>query len=296
MNVEDVDWSDKLDGTRFTLNVNSSEIVGCHWRPANEPKFVILFLPGLNSFIEINAHFLREIPNHDGAALAIDHYGNGLSEGIRGSQLVERDIMAEIECLIPYARSLYPETAMFLMGHSYGGLCSIYYALTHKPNSYQLSGIIAHAPWIATAKERIPSFIKRIGLKAMSFVYPLYRIDTGLNIQGSIYCDAYKQVAMQNKLWTPFCTAGLMNSSFETMDYVQSHVDQYPQNIPLLFLQGLKDDCVDIESNLEWASKVQKQSPYVVVKTFENGPHDLLKYNTRKDAFEAIFDFIQQIK
>jgi alpha-beta hydrolase superfamily lysophospholipase len=93
MDIDDVNWSSERDGSLFWLPVCGRRLAGCHWRPASPPGFVVLFFHGLCSSVEYHANFLRVVPGRGGAALAVDHVGNGHSGGARGSQTVD-DIVA----------------------------------------------------------------------------------------------------------------------------------------------------------------------------------------------------------
>lgn len=290
MEIGEVNWSSALDGESFQLDVKGFKVEGCHWKCSGETNFVILFLHGLCSNMELNAHFLREFPHHGFAAMAIDHLGNGKSQGPRGSQTIA-DIEDGASQLIRYARSLYPTTPIFLMGHSMGGLAVFNMALRNHKVLEEVSGLVCHSPWLTTDPSRIPGSIKFILMKILSYVYPSYKIETGLSPEKSSYPQGFKDMAMQCDSFFSFMTARLIESVFREQSFAQSHAENY-NNKPLLFLQGTTDNCVHAQANVEIGEKLAAEKPGLVsFKVFTGGAHDLLKDWTRKETLEAIFTF-----
>ena len=273
MDINDVNWSIELDGEHFELNVDGDIVQGCHWKCQTDPEYVILFFHGLASNMEFNANFTRVFPSLHASCLATDHVGNGFSmtrTSSEGTTIAQEtttvdQIVDEIIELITYARKIYPTTPMFLMGHSLGGLSLLYLACNKKDKekydfiTQAIKGIIVHGPWIDTDEKRKPGFLKLTALTMMAYVYPTYKIDSGLKIQASKYPDGYKQAALSSSHINPYMSARLLNSVFKAQSFVQDDGgDSYPDSIPLFFMQRDDDDCVNKDANIAWAAKLAK--------------------------------------
>ena len=296
MDIEEVNWSGDFDGETFELSVNDGYVVGCHWRckTLEKPKYVLLFLHGLVNCVSFNCNFLREIPNHDGAALATDHRGSGKSPGVNSYTTVD-EICAETKQLIQYAQMLYKNIPIFLMGHSLGGLSALFFCMKHSTEVSMLKGVIAHAPWLDTKGFNI-SPLFRNAIRLVSYILPKIQIPTGLKIENSNYPDEYKKMALGTGFAIMTMTPYLLNSVLDAMDFVNNNPKEFPSGLPMLFIQGTDDGCVKVDKNLKWAEEVAKLcgKDFIETKVIQNGPHDTTKYKTRKEALTSLFDFIER--
>ena len=292
MDIDSVNWSGERDGETFQLPVNGFDLEGCHWRCEGETQCVLLFFHGLCSSVEFSANFLRVFPQFGCATMAVDHLGNGISPGPRGSQTID-DIMDEASELIKYARTQYPKIPLYLMGHSMGGLAVVEMALARHESLAEVTGLIAHAPWITTNASREPGWFIRTAVRIVSFLRPEYRIDTGLRPAKSKYAQGYKDLVANSKHYFSFMTARLANSVIHATTHAQTHAKDYC-GLPMLALMGSCDDCIDVQGNMKWFDELKSISKGPIdVVLFEGGLHDLLKAESRAEAFQHILKFLQ---
>ena len=298
MDISEVDWSGEFDGETFELPVNNSYVVGCHWHSEGETKYVIIFLHGLNNCVSFNCNFLREIPKHGGSAIASDHIGSGKSPGVNQYTSIE-EICEETRQLIRYARVIYgPDVPIFLMGHSLGGLTVLNFCLSHVTEVNMLSGVIAHAPWLDTGKALRPTPFLVSVVRLAAAIVPRFQIPTGLKIENSCYPEAYKRMAISSGFAKMSMTPFLFNSVLSSMKFVKENRHLFPTGLPLLFIQGTDDGCVNVENNIEWAEEViekQGEDTKSELKIIEGGPHDTTKYKTRKESLTTLFEFIRKV-
>lgn len=291
MDPKQIDWSPNLDGDLFKLTVGKNVISGCHWKCPRIPLFVLIFVHGLNSNLELNANFLRVFPKYNFAVFGTDHAGCGYSTG---NTTTIPDIIDEVTKLIEYAKSIYPNLPIYLLGHSMGGLSVLKMAVDQKPILENVNGIIAHAPWISTSKKNNPGFLLKIVMKIIAAVHPSYQIDTGLNVRKSKYFEEYKQMAVTVKNVNPKMSIKLASSVFSAISIVHRKKAQIA-DIPILFLQGYGDDCVVPEENVKWAESLRQiKGDLITIRTFESGLHDLFKCPLRQVAFDEINSFVNE--
>jgi len=285
MDIEDTNWSGERDGDIFKLPVGGLDLEGCHWRCPGAARFAILFFHGLSSCLSFNANFLREFPAHGLAAFAVDHPGNGYSPGPRASQTVA-DVCAVAVALIAHVRREYPTTPIVLMGHSMGGLALASLALRDLPALSDVAGVIVHAPWLTTQRARVPGRLQMLLLRIVSAVYPGYRIDTGLRPETAPYPQGYRDTLTSSGLFLPFMTARTAASVMSESEFVKAHAQCDFGKCRVLFMQGARDNCVDVEENVLWAQRLARERPDLTeVCVMEDGDHDLFKGHTRRRAF-----------
>jgi len=296
MEIGKVDWSGEWDGEFFEIEVNGRHVKGCHWRH-DSPKFVFVFFHGLCSSISHNANFLREFPQIGGSSIATDHIGHGKSQGLPALTTVD-EMVEEMCSLLRYARVNYPSTPIFLMGHSLGGLVMLTFLLKHRIEISFLKGVIAHAPWLSSAGGKDPKGWLLKVLKVLARFTPGKQIDSGLRIQYSPYPQEYKEMALALPFLCMNVTPSLLYSTVWAKEFVRNNVELYPRELPMLFLQGMKDSCVEIDVNLEWCSRLKELcgESSIAIKTLDEGFHDLYKSETRKESFDALLEFIERYR
>ena len=289
MHIDDVDWSDAYDGETFEIMALGEPIVGCHWRCKNgPPKYVIVYAHGLCSALCFNANVLRVFTEHGGAAIACDHQGHGRSMHKNNTQTTVPQIVDEIKQLIRYARVLYSDTPIYLMGHSLGGLSTLAFCLEKSTYVEMIKGVIVTGPWIRTKAFPNPAPWLRAAIAIGAKFFQGVGIPTGLNVAKSTYPEGYKKVVANSQYMQTKASPVLLNSALKAMDVVQVSASSFPAELPLLFMQGTADSMVHVQTNQKWAAEV-KHAKYV---EFEDAPHDIMKSKYRKEAFEHIFRFI----
>jgi alpha-beta hydrolase superfamily lysophospholipase len=294
MDIEDVDWSGERDGDLFTLKVDGHTLSGCHWRPESPPSFLYLFFHGLCSGVEFHANLLREIPNHGGASLAVDHVGNGFSEGFPGSETIA-NIVHEIQALIHYARSIYERTPLFLVGHSLGGLAVSSFVLRGTPELSEVSGFVLLAPWLSTQPGRLPGSFTLSICRVLACMCPTITAQTGITPTNNPYPEQYKKLASDSPRFDSRATIGLLVSVVTEMRYVNENWLRFP-DIPVLYLQSMDDNCVIPAVNVHLAHQlVCSRRRLARLRVFQTGGHDVMKSAARKETLEEIFRFVSDV-
>ena len=112
------------------------------WRPEGAPKAVVAICHGFNSHSGHYFWVADQLVAAGYAVYALDLRGRGKSDGER--YFVEKftDYLADVHLMITTARSREPGLAVFLLGHSAGGVISSCYALEHQS---ELAGLICES-------------------------------------------------------------------------------------------------------------------------------------------------------
>ena len=138
-----------------------------HWRPSEPPKALILIAHGAAEHSGRYVHVAEYFVEQGYAVAALDHMGNGRSDGDR--MYVERfdDFLTAMDQFITLAGDLYPGIPKVLVGHSMGGLISLNYLINNKQ---KLDGCILSGPGI---KLEIPiSWYQKLIIDWVSLLFP----------------------------------------------------------------------------------------------------------------------------
>lgn len=112
------------------------------WHPEGRPRGVVAICHGLNSHSGYYFWAAEQLVAHGLAVYAVDLRGCGRSDGERC--YVERfdEYLSDLDLLVGLARSRETGSAIFLLGHSVGGVISCVYALSHQQ---ELAGLICES-------------------------------------------------------------------------------------------------------------------------------------------------------
>ena len=155
-------------------NAEGLQLFAAHW-PVAQPRAVIALVHGQGEHIARYDHMAEWFNQHQIAVLGFDHQGYGRSQGKRGHAKNLTVLLDDIGQLLEETRKLYPETPIFLYGHSMGGGLVLNYVTRRNPD---LKGLIATGPWIRLAFEA-PAF-KVIAGRILKYFMPTLTLPTGL--------------------------------------------------------------------------------------------------------------------
>ena len=112
------------------------------WRPAAEPRGVIVIVPGFNAHSGYYVWVAEKLAADGLVVHAIDLRGRGRSDGDRFFVQSFDDYVDDVSRLIALAKSRDPGAPLFLLGHSAGGVVACLYALQHQD---ELAGLISES-------------------------------------------------------------------------------------------------------------------------------------------------------
>lgn len=119
--------------------VGGVEIFTREWRPAGEPRGVVVISHGLNAHSGLYEWAAQQLTAHGLAVHALDHRGRGRSGGERFFVKKFSDWTTDLATFIDIVKAREPGLPVFLLGHSAGGVIACAYALEHQD---ELAGLI----------------------------------------------------------------------------------------------------------------------------------------------------------
>jgi len=209
-----------------------------YWLPDDEPKAILLIAHGLaehsGRYMNLVNHFIPK----GYAVYGIDHFGHGKSEGKR--VYVERfeDFTKTLKIYFDSIRKWHPETPIFLIGHSMGGLIGAAYLLAHQD---ELSGAVLSGPGV-----KLPDHISQLTIlagKIFSVLMPKAGV-APLNYDGISRDQAVVDAYINDPLvYTGKITARLATELIKTIHHVTEYAEKI--KLPIMIAQGSDDRIVD---------------------------------------------------
>jgi acylglycerol lipase len=112
------------------------------WRPPGKARGVVAICHGVKSHSGYYLWVAEQLVAGGLAVYALDLRGRGKSDGERFYIEKFADYLSDVDALMKLARSREPGLAVFLLGHSAGGVVSSVYALEHQA---ELAGLICES-------------------------------------------------------------------------------------------------------------------------------------------------------
>ncbi len=258
-------------------------IQAIHW-PAQPAKAVICIVHGLGEHSGRYAEVATFFNKKNMAVLAADRRGHGRSEGKRGHISHYAALLDEIDLLLDKAAELYPESPIFLYGHSMGGNLALNYALKRRP---KIRGVIATASWIRL--DRPPSKLLVSAVRLLHRFFPAATIGNGLDIR-ELSSDKNVRSAYEadplNHDRISFSTAIAL---LEAAEYLDRYAGPAP--MPLLIMHGGADK-ITKPSGSEALS--QRMSGDATLKVWDGLKHEIHHEPQKMEALSFISDWIEK--
>jgi acylglycerol lipase len=126
----------------FILGVGDNKIFMRSWLPSGKPRAVMLIVPGFNSHSGYYVWVADQLVASGLAVYAVDLRGRGKSEGERFYVEKFQDYVSDVIAMAQIAKSRNPSAAVYMFGHSAGGVVACNYAIDHQA---ELAGLICES-------------------------------------------------------------------------------------------------------------------------------------------------------
>ncbi len=254
------------------------------WLPTNKPQAIMILVHGFGEHSSrYNTHFAEFFTNSGIGIFSFDLPGHGKTHGKRGHIANPVILLETIDLLVKQIKSEYPETPIFLYGHSFGGEVTLWYTLVRKP---QLNGVIVTSPLIGP-KDPVP-FLKLLLAKIMDKVFPAFSMGNGIktkflskdtNIVNAYIADplVHRKISARS---------GMM--IIDRGQWILAHADNNKNK--MLLMIGSDEGIVNKES----VDKFCEKCPYVTYKVWPGMYHELHNDIEKSQVFDFSLKWMMQ--
>ncbi len=217
--------------------------------PVAQPRAVLALVHGQGEHIGRYMHLAAWYNRQGIAVVGMDLQGYGRSEGSRGHT---RDLVAlldDIDLLLAETRRRYPQTPLFLYGHSMGGNLTLNYVARRQP---ALRGLIATSPWIRLGFEA-PALKVLAGRMLRRFM-PTLTLPTGLTARFISQDPAVVKAYQTDPLVHSKISASAGMVLLESAGWLNQYSGEFP--VPLLLLHGTGDKIISAPATKEFFGRV----------------------------------------
>jgi len=218
------------------------------WHPSGPPRAAVIFVHGLGDHSGLHPMLSEALGPLGIAVTAPDLRGNGRSPGRRGHVAAWSLFREDLRHLVAQARVAHPETPLFLVGFSLGGLVVLDYALHHADG---VRGVIALAPPLGELG--VPRVLLALG-RVVSRVWPGFSLPTGMELGALARDPQVVRDVRADPLFHRLGSARLSTEVTATIGRVQERAPAFP--LPLLILHGDADRMVLPEGSRRFIGRV----------------------------------------
>ena len=254
------------------------------WLPAAEPRALLLLVHGLGEHSGRYGNVVNAVVPRGYGVYALDHLGHGRSEGTR--KYVERftDFTEPLRTYLRLLTDRHPGKAVFLVGHSMGGLIAAVHLLEHQAD---FRGVVFSAP--AVAVDRSVSAATVAAGKVLALVAPKVGI-LGLDINGISRDPAVVRAALADPLnYQGKMTARLGAELLNAIERLAREAGKI--RLPLLVLQGTDDRLVDPVGAQTLYDKVS--SPDKTIRIYPGLYHELFNEPEHAEVIGELLGWLE---
>ena len=245
-----------------------------------EPKAVVVIAHGLGEHSGRYQHVAEFLNQNGYSVTALDHEGHGQSPGQKGHISSFEDYISDLYDFVELTKQQSPNQAIYLLGHSMGGLIASGYVLRHK----NINKVIISAPPYG-----VPGKSAQIQLKIGAFLGRFFpKASTSNNLDASTVCSTQSVVDayIADELVHDQISLGWGRAFLKEQTYIRENLVNI--DIPLLMLLPQADVITDPKITDECFKQMSQKNK--TIKYYPNSFHEVL--NEELDGPKALQDII----
>lgn len=265
------------------VNPNGNKIYAAEW-PVVNARAVVGLIHGVGEHCRRYDHLADWLGDKGIAMIGYDRQGFGRSEGKRGHSASLKELLDEISKLTVECERRYPDTPVFLYGHSMGGMLLLRYLIKRRPH---ISGAIVSAPHIRLAFQPSPVLVG-IG-KVMRRLMPAFSQKSPLDL------DQLSRNPDVRPAYEADPNVHSMLSSQLGIDMIESgnELDEWKGTLPVptLLMHGSADGLTSYAASKEFAARNPEG---ITFKAWEGLYHELHNEPEREAVFAEVLSWLEE--
>lgn len=260
----------------FLSTDGKTSLHGMEWMPERAPRAILQVAHGVAEHIARYDRFARYLNDNDIAVVGHDHLGHGKSVTANGTPVYFGDgntwdtVVDDVYTLHLRLREQFPETPLFLMGHSMGSFVARTYLIRYP-------GTVRGAIIMGTGWQ--PGFMLAGGLAVAGLICRTSGPDATSDFVTNLAFGAYNKAFAPNRTEVDWLSADTDNVD----RYIADPMAGQPATVGL-FRQMLRG--IRFNQRPENLAKMDKDMPVLFISGEQDPVGDMMKgVNASRDAF-----------
>lgn len=267
----------------FTWETNDKkELYAQCWDAGKLNKAVIVLVHGLGEHSTRYEGWAERFVKAGISVVGFDLRGHGQTPVKISATSKYPKLLDDIDVVLKNIIKLFPNTPIFLYGHSFGGNLVANYAITRQLN---IAGIVLTSPWFEI--ENLPPRIKLSAAKILSRFAPRLTSRTGLKAE-----EMSRELKQVHQYRNDPHMHSRINVRLFMSAYEQGLVAKrsiYKINLPLLLLHGSSDNITSCKASREFAMNAGEKTTFHEI---EGGYHELHNDSENETVFQLINEWM----
>lgn len=251
----------------------------------DEPKGIIVICHGIAEHSGRYDHVARSLCIAGYGVVSFDLRGHGKSSGKRNYIDRFSDYLDDLGETLDRVNKTYPNTSIFLMGHSMGGGIATLFAMERAP---KVSGLLLSAP-SAKVSEDLSPFLQKISgvLSALVPGLPAIKLDNSFISKDPKVMEAYDNDPLNYRKGILARTAAEVLESTKKISDGCGAID-----LPILIMHGTEDKLADMSGSEMLYEKVSSEDK--TLKLYEGLYHEILNEPEQDMVKADIIDWLDR--
>lgn len=273
-----------IESSEETVNgKDGNQIFFRSWHPPGAPSALVVICHGVNSHSGQYDWTARQLADNGFVVYALDLRGRGKSSGERFYVEDIEEYVGDLATLVDLAKTREPDLAVFLLGHSAGGVVSCVYTLEHQA---ELDGLICES---FAFKVPAPDIALSL-IKGLSHIAPHLGVLKLKNEDFSRDPEAVRKLNSDPLIAGEIQPASTVAALARADDRLKTSFDQI--TLPVFIMHGTVDKAT-VPAGSQFFYE-HAGSPDKTLKMYEGHYHDLLNDYGKEDVLADTTHWIRQ--
>lgn len=296
----------------FITMSDGKEIMFHSWTGEESPKAIVVISHGMAEHVSRYNDFAAMLVSRGFAVFGEDHRGHGESAVGRYGYLADKNgffrVVDDIHEEILNLRQTYPETKIFLFGHSFGSFISQCYIEKYASSidGCILCGTAGPRKGLIAAASVLAGIVSALGgkkrpskfLNAVAFGSYNDRIPDKKTMFDWLSRDEKQVNAYMGDGECGFlCTGGFFCDMFKGFKYIHknSHIKAIPESLPVFFIAGTADPVGSYGQTVQNLVEIYKNNGIrdVELKLYEDARHELINETNREEVIADVISWLE---
>jgi acylglycerol lipase len=263
--------------------VGGLRIAARSWEPEGALRGIMILIHGFNSHSGYFGWAAERFAADGFAVYALDLRGRGKSEGERFYIESFSDWLGDVDKLVDIARSENPGAAVYVLGHSVGGVIAASYVFEHQP---EIAGLICESFAFDVG---LPHLVQ-LALEGASYLVPHLPL---YSLKNEIFSRDPRVVAEMNNdplIANEKQPAETASEVLKAAARLQENMPNF--NVPVFIIHGTDDKATRPEGSQYFYDNVGSKDK--TLKLYEGGYHDLLNDIDKEIVMADILEWINE--
>jgi acylglycerol lipase len=264
-------------------HMTGEKVHAVEWKPKGKAKAVVVLVHGIGEHSGRYQHVAEFFNRSNIAVLSFDLLGHGRSEGKCGDPKSFPAICTDLQHSILDAKKKYPNTPVFLYGHSLGGELVVFHTIMNRP---EIAGIIGTGVAFRQTFP-VPGWKMLIG-KIADKIMPAFTMPSSIDVTALSRDPKVVEAYKNDPLVHPMISAGTAMDIICQGEWLIANANKL--EYPILLMSGSEDRMCSVEGVKEFAANAPKG--LVTLKIWKGLFHEIHNEPEKAQVLKFMVDWI----